>query len=1037
MSDKTESEHREPERTEPLPPAAARRRRLATRLGIGGGAVLALFALIFFVLPNPVARYVIESQLQSLGIQHDGLGTLDIDLWNRQVRAGPVTFRAGDAREGQIGETGFDYSFGELFKGRAFVRIFYIRGVDLYVTRLKDGTIEINGVNLRDISAVEEQAATAPPPGEKKESGFGLGGEQFDFSDSKLVFEDLSGGVLTIDLRQLTLNRLRSWTPDEPTTFELEGRLNDIDLKLDGTLVPLGDPLVVTLNTRVEGITLDRVARFVGPIGLARQNGTVDTEVRYDYAFYRDGRIEGTVDGTYNFSAFDVVTATGETMTLDEAILKVDLLQKTLPDGSATAAGQVKLSGGPLALSSTDGAALEVGAVNLSFDNLDFRKGTERRRLLLEPAASAENMETAVRTTPTIVELMIGWAKQLARDALRHSISISGQPILNLRDGVLRVPTTGDGSGQELRFEDLTVDLGKVKSRGFDAGVSMESTLAAVATGLRLASQDGRAQADLSDVKVDSRSINLRATREETTLDFDLDVTLRQLAARDDQGASLDLSGFSLASKSVSIKETADSGTATGTLDLGLSSIAASLPGLEGALTMRGEQLDLNLSPLTLTGKQGESASFAGSFSARGLALERAGDSPLAASLESTHTDLQEVRVAPLGASAVVEGSLATKLSGISLQTGQGPEAVALQLGSLENRMEGLRASGFDDDAPSLSLANWTKLFGLTASLPLGAGHSAEASVDLLEAPLSELAFTDGAVSAKGALEVSGLSATTLEESPQSLDIAGLSVSGLSGNSETGADIERIALGGVIAKLALPLPGLTAAGDGESGTAESRSETPETMAAAEAADGANETALRFDRRFKLGEFTVAPGSRIEVTDRSVEPPLRADVQVEALKLGPLDTGAPEARTDLTLSLSTSETSKVTLQGWAAPLKPKADFELTARVEALSLPPLSPYASSSARFPKSRPKSCRQISACPWVSRSAFSKTARGSSPSACRFRARWTPRRSTTVRRSTRQSPVRWPRSSQRTGSAPTATPSRCSRRPSCPVRRS
>ncbi len=126
----------------------SRRRRLALRLGVAVAATLLVFALVVFVLPTPLARYVIDTQLERLGIQHDGIETVRVDLWNSRVRAGPVRFRSGDAREGQIGETGFDYSFAALVKGRAFVQIFYLRGVDLRVARLADGTIEINGVNL-------------------------------------------------------------------------------------------------------------------------------------------------------------------------------------------------------------------------------------------------------------------------------------------------------------------------------------------------------------------------------------------------------------------------------------------------------------------------------------------------------------------------------------------------------------------------------------------------------------------------------------------------------------------------------------------------------------------------------------------------------------------------------------------------------------------------------------------------------------------------------------------------------------------------
>lgn len=937
MSEKTETE----QAGEPSPPAAKRRRRLAIRLGVGAGTLLILFVLVVFVLPTPLARYVIDSQLESLGIQHDGIDTVDIDLWNSKVRAGPVTFRSGEAQDGQLGETGFDYSFGELFKGHAFVRTFHLRGVDVYIARLDDGAIEINGVNLRDLAAAEEEEiAEATPPGEEEEeSGFGFGGENFEFADSRLVFEDLSGGVLAIDIQRMTLERLRSWTPDEPTTFALQGRLNDIDLTLDGTIVPLGDPIIATLNTRVQGITLDRIARFIGPTGLARQDGTVETEVHYDYAIYRDGRIEGKVDGTYHFTAFDVATESGETVTLDDATLKVDLRQELLTDGSATASGQMELAGGKLAFANAAGDALEVGALDFTVNSLDFEKGTEPRERLRESASEGPTMAEA---TPSIVELMIGWARELGRNALDHHLSADGKPKITLSDGLLRVAARDGLPGQELRFDQVNVDLGEVKSQAFDKGWRASGAVDTVISGLRLAMENGRAEIDLAEFRAGARAVDFNSTREETALNFDLSIALQDLATRDDRGAALDLNGFSLVSESFRIGETPTTEEAGGPLAVSFDGLAATLPDDNGDLTLNGEKLALDLSTFTLTGKQGEAARMAGNLELSGLSLERGGETPLTFSLAATRSELQDVSVAPLSPQAMVEGSLVTSLSEISLAAGEGPDAITLTLDSLENQVAGLKASGFDGAAPSVTLANETSLAGLAARLPLPGGETLDATVASLQAPLSELGYSESGLQAKGGLEITGFSAQTAAEIPQSLELASLSITGLDVESARGAAAERLALGLLDAKLALPLPGLggestaAAAAPAEGESAEAPAETaPESTAPP-----------RFDRQFKLGELSLASGSTIQVTDRGVEPPLQASIVVEELKAGPLDTAAPETRSNLALALSVNEASKARLTGWAAPLKAKPDFEVTSDVEGVPLPLLSSYAAKA-------------------------------------------------------------------------------------------
>ncbi len=940
MSEKTETE----QTGEPSPPAASWRRRLAIRLGIGAGTFLVLFVLVVFVLPTPVARYVIDSQLESLGIQHEGMDTVDIDLWNSRVRAGPVTFRSGAAQDGQIGETGFDYSFGELFKGHAFVRTFYLRGVDLYIARLNDGAIEINGINLRDLAAGEEKTAAAAPFEEQEEKdGFGFGGENFEFSDSRLVFEDLSGGVLAIDIQRMTLERVRSWTPDEPTTFALQGRLNDIDLTLDGTIVPLGDPIVATLNTRVQGITLDRIARFIGPTGLLRQDGTVSTEVHYDYSFYSDGRIEGAVDGTYHFDGFAIATETGETVTLDGATLKVDLKQSLLTDGSATAAGQMNLEGSKLAFANAAGDALEVGTIDLAVDSLDMEKGIERRESLLVDGSAVAAM---AETTPSIVELMIGWARELGRNVLTYHLSIDGEPSLALKDGLVKLGARNGLAARELRFEAANVELGEVTSKTLNAGMTAQGALDLLISGLRLTRQDGSAEAGLAEVQAGSRNIDFNITRQETALAFDLAVNLKDLAARDDQGAALDFGSFSLVTDSFRIAETAEMEEAGGPLTLGLEGFSATLPGEDATLALSNESLALNLSTFTLTGKQGEAARVAGSLELTGLALERDGETPLTVSLAATRSELQDVSVAPLNTAAAVEGGLATSLSRIALAAGAGADAFALSLDSLENRMAGLKAAGFDKAVPSVSLANETSLAGLTARLPLPGGETLETTVASLQAPLSELGYSAAGVLAKGGLEVTGITAQTASETPQSLELAGLSITGLDAESARGAAAERIALGLLNAKLALPLPGMGGPGaavtaspvEGESAAAQAETRTeaaPESSAPP-----------RFDKQFRLGEFSLASGSTIEIIDRGVEPPLQASLLLEELRSGPLDTAAPETRTDLALALSVNDTSKARLTGWATPLKAKPDFELTSDLEGVPLPVLSSYAAKA-------------------------------------------------------------------------------------------
>jgi hypothetical protein len=1076
---------------------SSRRRRLAIWLGGSAAALLAVFVLVVFVLPTPVARYVIESQLEELGIRHDGIDTVEIDLWNSQVHAGPVRFHSGEADQGQIGETGFDYSFGALFEGRAFIQTFRLSGVDLRITRLEDGAIEVNGVNLQQLGGGEaEEEVAAETPAEEEGEGFGFGVESFEFTDSQLVFQDVSGGILTIELEQLTLDRLQTWTPEQPTAFSLTGRLNDMVLNFDGTVTPLADPLLVTFHSRVQGITLERISRFIGPTGLAREEGEVSTDVSYDYAIYKDGRIDGSVEGTYSFQGFEIATAEGDTVSLPEAVLKIGMSQALKADGSVTAQGEAKLTGAPLAVSSSTGDSLRIGSLDFSIEELDFAKGTETRRRLLGGDEAPAGAGAKTGRVPTIVDLMIGWARELGTEVLNHQLDIHGEPSLVLKDGEIRLAARDGDPGHQVRFDSLSVDLGEVVTEAFDLGVEVSSPLEAVIAGLSHATGDGRISTAADELRLSSDAVRFDASVEETALVFDLALALRRISASGTDSGSVNVESLTLTTPQYTIRETPTDQVAEGDVSATFQALSASLTGPDGATRFQSSGLSVALAPFSLAGKQGEAARFGGSLEIQDITLNREGESPLDLSLATARSDFDQFQVAPLTAEAAFEGGVTTRLSDLRLASGvpgqtmtfelaslenvleglsaggfdsetpqvalasrttlsdlkaqlnlaedAGAESLDLELAALENVLEGLNASGFTGDDPQLSLASRTTLSDLKAelSLPAGAaaetvnlqltslenelegldargftgetpqvslasrttlsdlkaelslpdgaaaetvnlqltslenelegldargftgadpqlslasrttlndlkaqlslpgGESAEAALASFEAPLSEIALDGDRVSAKGALEFSGFSAASQGELPQSLDIASLSITGLSGDSAEGATAGSIALGEVVAKLALPGAADETADEvtpaaGEAATAEAPPEGPKESPVA-----------GLDRRFAVDSFSVAPGSRIEITDNSVEPPLQANIRVERLTAGPIDTAAPETRTDLTLALTANENSKVELQGWAAPLKARPDFELASNIEGLSLTALSPYAAKA-------------------------------------------------------------------------------------------
>jgi hypothetical protein len=914
-----------------------RRYLLAKRLGIGAAIAVALFVLVVFVLPNPIARYVIDSQLDGLGIVHEGVETVHIDLWNSQVRAGPIRFRAGDAREGQLGEVAFDYSFGALLRGRGFVSTFIVSGVDVHAARLADGSITLNGVSLTAPGRSDDQAVTQPEPPAENGSLFGVGVEQFEFRDSKLFFEDLSGGSLDVDLERLTLKGFRTWSPDEPTRFTLEGRLNEMQLSISGSLFPLADPLRISVSTHIRGITIERVARFVGPIGLERSDGELETRVQYDYAFHRDGRMEGTVDGTYRLADFHIATPEGEVVTLDEAVLELDLKQTLAADGSASAAGKLRFEGSSLSASTGTGDAIEVGALALNVENLHLTKETQQRRSLLGWTSGGGDSGDGPSGAQSIVALAIARAEALARDFLSHVFEIEGRPTITLTDGLVRLAARGDMPVQEVGFAELEVILGDLESEAFDGGVSGSVSLGTAITGLRATGSGGDLQANVSKLRVDSRGIEVSVTTERSTIAFDLTTVLEVLAASDAGVGSVALRQLSLGSAGISLEKTTGGAQAKAPVVLRLEGLESTLYAeADGDITARGEALELNLPSVTVGGQEPLEASIAGSLEASGLALERNGASPLAFALSSTRTEIESIRIAPLDARATIEGGLTTKIAKFSFGAGAEAGALSGSLESLEHRVEQLKVSGLDGSGPRVALVSRTQADGLEASLPIAAGETVRAAVASLALPQSELALEGRALRTTGDLEVTGITAKVAGDSPQALELATLSVAGIAGDSEAGVAIERIDLGELSVALTLPLPGTPEKSKKSAGDGPAKADD-------NSADEKEPTPAR--RRIKVGELRLAPGSKVVVVDKSVKPPAEMRVALEQLKVGPLDSGAPETKTKLALSMALNEASKLSAEGWASPLAREPELALATSVKTLSLIPFSPYAAS--------------------------------------------------------------------------------------------
>lgn len=98
-------------------------------------------------------------------------------------------------------------------------------------------------------------------------------------------------------------------------------------------------------------------------------------------------------------------------------------------------------------------------------------------------------------------------------------------------------------------------------------------------------------------------------------------------------------------------------------------------------------------------------------------------------------------------------------------------------------------------------------------------------------------------------------------------------------------------------------------------------------------------------RQHLGRLTLAGGSRIDFTDRSLSEPVRLRLEAVEAVVADLDTGRPDQDTRFSASARIGAAG-LSAQGRARPFADTPGGEVTGNVRALDLPVLSPYAADT-------------------------------------------------------------------------------------------
>ena len=275
----------------------------------------ALVLLVHFG-PQLLARHLVGTYFRGLNIDTSGVDTLTINPWAGRIAVGPVAFHGSGpeaaAEPAQIGRLGLKINYTALFRKRASVASVVVEGIRLDVHQAADGELSFNGIPLRQILAEQAEAdgtdetKEAAAEVERAASAWGVGLDDLELRDSRLVFTDHKGGRATIDVAELDLEGFRTWTAEDPGSFRLQGSLNGIGITADGTATPLSSNIRIDSKVDVSGITISRIEAYTGPLGFSPNDGTLDLSLTSKgAAVFPDARVDADLEARIAIRGLD------------------------------------------------------------------------------------------------------------------------------------------------------------------------------------------------------------------------------------------------------------------------------------------------------------------------------------------------------------------------------------------------------------------------------------------------------------------------------------------------------------------------------------------------------------------------------------------------------------------------------------------------------------------------------------------------------------------------------------------------------------
>ena len=205
------------------------------------------------------------SGIERLEVIGEGIETIKIDLWNREISVGPLRVSRPGYQPATLERLSLTFSLKRLFDRHILTKTAAIEGARFDIVRETDGRLSINGV---DVSEYFDAAASKPQDDTGKGSDWGFGLRRLDLRNGRIRFEDKSvpeGGILDLEFVLMSISGFDTLTSGSEGKFSLSGLVNNMPVTIGGAISIGPDNVGFDLESALGAVTPEQIGQFTGP----------------------------------------------------------------------------------------------------------------------------------------------------------------------------------------------------------------------------------------------------------------------------------------------------------------------------------------------------------------------------------------------------------------------------------------------------------------------------------------------------------------------------------------------------------------------------------------------------------------------------------------------------------------------------------------------------------------------------------------------------------------------------------------------------